>query len=111
MLKPENAKKLLEEKRNGAYFKHFKQVATNLPENLREVAFAIMGRNPQDHAYWDDVAREKCYEAMPILDRVGVAGRMLVFGVLFPGFARHVEGGWQLLGRSSYQIDYGRKAF
>jgi hypothetical protein len=111
MLKPEDAKKLLEAKQSKAYIKHLRQVVTNLPDNLREAAFAIMGRNPKGESYWYDVAQERCHEAMPILERVGQAGRMMVFSLLFPQFARHVEAGWQFLGRMPYQIDYARKAF
>jgi hypothetical protein len=114
MLKPEEAKKILEAMTSADNDRRILDLVAGLPEHLRTAAYAIKGRKPNRRPFaghnWQQVA-EAQEAAGRVLTQANAEERMSVFKCLFPNFPEHVEAGWQLLARLPYQLSYGRKAF
>jgi Family of unknown function (DUF5724)/Domain of unknown function (DUF4132) len=120
MLRREDADKILKEEQTSNWTALcLSAIQTELPEELRPVAYALLNRDengkPITSVHSDpEVARrhweavERGFEALYALDP---DRRTAVFAALVPRVASTVEAAWQLLGRLPYQAGWQRKAF
>ena len=107
MLKREQAYEALKEFRTSDRWLDLHQTAiSQLPETLREIAWALLGRNANGQIVnWD--LRELISQVVNRLAQVSDRARSQIFTALFPRIASYVELGWQLHQRLPYQ-SYGK---
>ncbi len=107
MLKREKAYEALKGFRTADIWLERHQTAiSQLPDTLREIAWALLGRNANGQIVnWD--FRDSISQVINRIAEVSETGRSQIFTALFPRIASYVELGWQLHQRLPYQ-SYGK---
>jgi HEAT repeat protein len=112
MLRNEDAQKRLEAYRIQDWAKKRAAALGKLPAKLAGVGRAFLGYDANGKEFADWQKRKEAKQlAHDSLADLSADQRGKLFQVLFPKIAAPLEAGWQLLGRSPYQLGYARKAF
>lgn len=108
MLKREQANEALKGFRTAdTWLDRHQSAIGQLPDALREIAWALLDRNANGQIVdWDD--RVEIARAVNRLAEVSESEQSQIFAALFPRIAPYVELGWQLHQRLPYQGNYGR---
>ena len=114
MLTAEQAEKQLSgiRQEEKVWFRQRLASAATLPARLAETARGLLGRDAKGREPSDWQKRfETRAKACRALDALSAADRGKVFARLFGKAAPFVEGAWQAVARTPYQVGYGRKPF
>jgi hypothetical protein len=111
VLKPELARKQLDQLRSKKHVEGRHARARKLPKPLAGVAFGAFGRSPDGKVPKEWQERQRIQRASTARLAADPKGRARVFAALFPTLHAEVEAGWQLLTRLPYTQGYNRRAF
>jgi hypothetical protein len=111
MLKPEVARKQLQQLKSKKHGEGRFSRLRKLPKSLHGIAFGMFGLLPDGQAAKDWEKREKLRRASTIALDTDAKARARVFAAVFPTFHAEVEAGWQQLARLPYTAGYNRRAF
>jgi hypothetical protein len=113
MLKPEDARKQLEQVEIKDWDKKRLAALGKQPARLAEIGRVLLGLSLEGKPYRDWRKRNSDREvAMARLAKLSEKDRAKLFEVLFPRLAPQLEAAWQLMARLPYEFSaYDRKAF
>ncbi len=112
MLKPDQAKQILENARVKDVEKYQLAAIAGLPEHLRTIAYGILERDATGQYIKDySTRRDHQAESLAQLDVIADADRLCIFGVFFPQTAPAIELGWQHIRSLPYQVGYATTMF
>lgn len=108
MLNPEQAQKMLDERRLKDVEQYQLAGITGLPEPLRPIAYGFLQRDAEGQPIKQDYQRQRevyqqSFARLPALD---AADRLRIFTVFFPQLAPAIELAWQRLSKLPYQVGY-----
>ncbi|GAB4459845.1 MAG: hypothetical protein OHK0029_23000 [Armatimonadaceae bacterium] len=120
MLNPQLAQKQLEDFQDRDYDKKQRNRTAELPEPLRTIGYALMGRDAagkrfnnglafSQEKYEKQVAAQR--EAIERLDELTTEERLSVFAAFCPNLAPALEASWSSDGLSTFQVGAFRRAF
>jgi hypothetical protein len=113
MLKPEQARKILDEQRLKDVEPYQLAAIARLPEPLRPIAYGLLQRDAEGQPIKQDYQRQRevyqrAFTQLPALD---AADRLRIFSVFFPQLAPAIELAWQRLAKLTYQVGYSPLLF
>jgi hypothetical protein len=112
MLRPEQAKEMLEQFQNKEIPKRRIDAVDKLSGKLKTLGYALLGRDNKGAPFTDWMHRAKLLnDAAKPLEELSAKERLKIWTALFPQMAPIVEGAWQLRLTLPYQEGYARKAF
>jgi hypothetical protein len=112
MLRREEAEKRLAKFRNKNWKKERVAAMGKLPAATREAGLALLGHDAKGQPCRDYRKQHQAKkDAVARMQGMSAAQRKLIFAVLFPQIASHLEAAWQMVAELPYEVDYERRGF
>src|SRR5438874_733288 len=111
MLNPEHARERLKAFEIADKDKRLNERISLLPEDLRTVAFGMIGRKPDGKEFAYKTYSESCKQAFKQFEALSAEQRRPILDSLSPTLALYVETAYSRFWRLPYQTGYTRKAF